>query len=179
MPRHDESLVEEALSAYETVIQAFHATTESHWLHLDLTITQLKGLFVLADEGALIVGRMAELLGIGKPAASVLVEGLVQLTLVERAEDPSDRRRTIVRLTPQGEELVSQLQHGERRLVRALLGRLAHDDLAALTQGMRALAATVADGLPDCHASLDGAVPRLSTSKPLPSTRTHSKTLDS
>ena len=151
MPRHDESLVEEALSAYETVIQAFHATTESHWLHLDLTITQLKGLFVLADEGALIVGRMAELLGIGKPAASVLVEGLVQLTLVERAEDPSDRRRTIVRLTPRGEELALQLQHGERRLVRALLGRLAHDDLAALTQGMRALAATVTDGLPACH----------------------------
>ncbi len=160
MPRHDESLVEEALSAYETVIQAFHATTESHWLHLDLTITQLKGLFVLADEGALIVGRMAELLGIGKPAASVLVEALVQLTLVERAEDPSDRRRTIVRLTPQGEELVSQLQHGERRLVRALLGRLAPDDLAALTQGMRALAATVVNGLPTCHTPPDGAIPR-------------------
>ncbi len=150
MHTQHEGFVDEALGAYEAIIQAFHATTESHWLHLDLTITQLKGLFLLADSGALIVGRVAELLGIGRPAASILVDGLVQLGLVERAEDPADRRRTIVRLSARGRELVLQLQQGERRVMRALLDRLADDDLAALVKGLRALAGIIAAGLPTC-----------------------------
>lgn len=147
-----EGLVDEAMGAFETMTQAFHATTESHWLHLDLTITQLKGVFLLADSGAMIVGRVAEGLGIGRPAASILVDGLVGLGLVERSEDPADRRRTIVRLSPRGHELALRLQQGERRVVRALVGRLADDDLAALVRGLRALAAVVvAPGAPCPH----------------------------
>ncbi len=152
--RHD-SLVDEALRAHKEVIQAAHATTESCWLHLDLTITQLKGLFALADEGEMIVGRMAEALRIRRPAASILVEGLVQLGLAERIEDPADRRRAIVRLSSRGDELAGMLQQGERRHMRAWFTRLDDDDLAALTHGLRALTTAAAGAAPAAGAVID------------------------
>src|SRR5437588_6971759 len=92
-------------------------------------MAQLKGRFALADS-PMTIGQLADALGSGKPAASILVERLVQLALVERAEDPLDRRRTIARVTPQGEELVARLRQGGRDRLRAWLSRLGDDDLA-------------------------------------------------
>jgi len=145
MPRQHGGLVAEALGIIEALAQTAHATTESRWLRLDITMMQLKGLFLLYDQSAMTVGGVADALGAGRPAASILIDRLVGLALVERAEDPSDRRRAIVRLSPRGRELVTELQQGEQRLMRARLERLADDDLAALIRGSRALLATMAD----------------------------------
>ena len=133
-----DQLIDNALQAQKQIVQAMHAA-EPAWLQLDLTMGQLKGLFTLAD-GPLTIGQLAEALGSGKPAASILVERLVQLGSVERAEDPLDRRRTIARVTPQGEELVARLRQGGRDRLRTWLSRLGDDDLAALVQGLQALA---------------------------------------
>jgi MarR family transcriptional regulator, organic hydroperoxide resistance regulator len=137
-------LIDDAMQAQKQIVQAMHAAAEPTWLQLDLTMAQLKGLFALADS-PMTIGQLAEALGSGKPAASILVERLVQLGLVERAEDPLDRRRTIARVTAQGEELVARLRQGGRDRLRAWLSRLGDDDLAALVQGLQALA-TVASG---------------------------------
>ena len=139
-----DQLIDNALQAQKQIVQAMHAAAEPTWLQLDLTMAQLKGLFALAD-GPMSIGQLAEALGSGKPAASILVERLVQLGLVERAEDLLDRRRTIARVTSQGEELVARLRQGGRDRLRAWLSRLGDDDLAALVQGLQALA-TVASG---------------------------------
>jgi MarR family transcriptional regulator, organic hydroperoxide resistance regulator len=137
-------LIDNAMQAQKQIVQAMHAAADPTWLQLDLTMAQLKGLFALADS-PMTIGQLAEALGSGKPAASILVERLVQLGLVERAEDPLDRRRTIARVTSQGEELVARLRQGGRDRLRAWLSRLGDDDLAALVQGLQALA-TVASG---------------------------------
>lgn len=141
-----------ALRAQHQISQALHAAADPEWLQLDLTMAQLKALFVLADE-ALTVGGLSGLLGISKPAASILVEHLVQAGLVTRAEDALDRRRTMVRLTAEGDELVTRLRQGGRDRVQAWLGRLGDDDLAALARGLQALA-DVATMQPDQDALL-------------------------
>src|SRR5436305_10823750 len=131
------------MQAQNLIARAMHTAAEPTWLQLDLTIGQLKGLFTLADS-PMTIGQLAEALGSGKPAASILVERLVQLGLVERAEDLLDRRRTIARVTARGEELTARLRQGGRERLRAWLSRLGDDDLAALVQGLRALAAVAA-----------------------------------
>jgi len=138
-----DQLIDNALQAQKQIMQAMHAAAEPAWLQLDLTMAQLKGLFALAD-GPMTIGQLADALGSGKPAASILVERLVQLGLVERAEDALDRRRTIARVTARGEELVARLRQGGRERLRTWLSRLGDDDLAALVQGLRALAAAAA-----------------------------------
>src|SRR5439155_21058303 len=90
------------------------------------------------------VGHLAQALGIGKPAASILVDRLVHLALVQRDEDRADRRRTLVRLSGRGEELVLGLRQGRRERVRQWASQLTDADLAALRRGLRALAAVAA-----------------------------------
>src|SRR5947207_15684303 len=102
-----DQLIDNALQAQKQIVQAMHAAAEPTWLQLDLTMAQLKGLFALADS-PMTIGQLAEALGSGKPAASILVERLVQLALVERAEAPLDGRRTIGHAHPQGEASVAE-----------------------------------------------------------------------
>jgi len=142
--RERELLVQQALQAQKQIFLAMQAAAEPAWLQLDLTMAQLKGLVLLAHDGPLTIGAMAQALGIGRPAASILVDRLVELGLVERAEDPVDRRRTFARLSPKGEELVALLRQGGRQRMREWLSRLAEDDLAALVRGSHALLAAAA-----------------------------------
>lgn len=144
MAGQHEELIAAAMQAQRAIAHALHAAADPAWLELDLTMAQLKALMVLADD-AVTVGQLANTLGIGKPAASILVERLVQLSMATRSEDALDRRRTHVHLTAEGTELVTRLRQGGQDLLRAWLGGLRDDDLAALTQGLQALAAIAAD----------------------------------
>jgi len=154
MEHHRELLVEEIMQAQKTVVHTMQATAMSPWLNLDLTMSQLKGLVLLANNGPMMVSHLAEALAIGKPAASILVDRLVQLELVERAEDPLDRRRALVRLSSRGEDLVVRLRQGGRERMRAWISRLDDGDLAALWRGLRALAAIAEADQPASVASL-------------------------
>ena len=135
-----EEMIEAALGAQREIAQALHAAAEPVWRGLELTMVQLKALFVVAEDAELTVGGLASQLGVGKPAASMLVERLVQLELATRTEDMLDRRRTLVRLTPSGHDLVEKLRQGGSDRMRLLLVQLDSADLSALVQGLQALA---------------------------------------
>jgi DNA-binding MarR family transcriptional regulator len=77
---------------------------------LELTFTQFKTLMLLAhDPDQLSVKDVSDRLGISFPATSRAVEPLVQRGIVERTEDPLDRRVKRVRTTKQGDRLVERL----------------------------------------------------------------------
>ena len=141
--QHREALVDAIVHAQRQIGRTMRATSEKDWLALDLTLSQLKALMVLGDGGALAVSGLAATLGIKSSAASILVEGLVRLGLVSRHEDPSDRRRALVALTPHGTDFVARLRQGGEEGFRALLQGLDDDDLAALARGVLALVALV------------------------------------
>ena len=131
--------VEEALVALQAVQRTVMASTWGRWADLDLTMHQVKALHVLGEYGALTVGALAERQHTKLPAASVLADNLVQAGFVERSEDPDDRRRVQLRLTPRGEEIVRRPREvGE--LIRGWIERLEPDEVAALARGLQALA---------------------------------------
>ncbi len=145
-----EHLIEDAFRAQHEVFSAVMAAATPFWLGLDLSMAQVRGLMILAASESTTVSQVAERLGIGRSATSLLMERLVQAGLVARAEDTRDRRRTLVRLSPRGEELMSRLRQGEGKPMplKTWLSRLSDPDLVALAQGVSALAAEVrADGL--------------------------------
>ena len=51
------------------------------------------------------VSRLAEMLGVAKQGASRLADDMVALGYLERIGDPTDRRRTRLRLSPAGERI--------------------------------------------------------------------------
>jgi DNA-binding MarR family transcriptional regulator len=136
-------LVEEVIEQYRTVSHELHSRSMPVWFEIELTMPQLKTLFTLANHSPASVGQVAEALNVQLPTASHLVERLVQGGFAERAEDPNDRRRTLVRLTGQGETLVARLRQGNRGQMQAWLSQMTAEDLAALSQGLAALALIV------------------------------------
>src|SRR6266699_539503 len=133
-----EELEREVLTQFQTFSRTLKATAGTVWMEIDLTIAQLRTLLVLAEEGPLVIGQIAQRLGIGLATGGHLVDRLVQADLTERAEDAGDRRRTLARLTPKGEDLYARLLNHPLQM-QTLMQRLDDADLAALLQGLRAL----------------------------------------
>ena len=134
--------IREVLAAQREIRHTLMNANTPDWVELDLSMGQLKTLMALASQEGMNVSAVAETLRVGKPAASILVDRLVQLGFAQRTEDPEDRRRTLVAPTLSGRELVERLRQGggENTMTR-WLEQMDPDDLAALVQGLRALVA--------------------------------------
>lgn len=137
----DGDLVEQGLELYQTAARALHEQGAPAWYQVELSVAQLKALFTLVDSGPMPIGGVAARLGIGLPAASSLVDRLVDHALVARREDRLDRRRTLAEPTAAGEALAQRLRQGSREALRSWLERMAAGDLEALLRGLRAMAA--------------------------------------
>lgn len=133
-----EELEQEVVAQYRTLGRTLKAASGTVWMEIDLTIAQLRTLLILAEEGPLVIGQIAQRLGVGLSTGGHLVDRLVQAGLAERTEDAEDRRRTLAQLTPKGEDLYARLLNHPLQLQR-LIQKLDEDDLAALLQGLQAL----------------------------------------
>jgi DNA-binding MarR family transcriptional regulator len=136
--RTREELEQEVVAQYRTLGRTLKAASGTVWMEIDLTIAQLRTLLILAEEGPLVIGQIAQRLGVGLSTGGHLVDRLVQAGLAERTEDAEDRRRTLAQLTPKGEDLYARLLNHPLQLQR-LIQKLDEDDLAALLQGLQAL----------------------------------------
>jgi DNA-binding MarR family transcriptional regulator len=94
----------------------------------------------LALAGPLTIGEAAAHLRRAQSVISEIVTHLERDGLLERENDPGDRRRTLVWLTPGGHEALERDREvlGVDLLTRAM-SRLTPDQADALTSGMRAL----------------------------------------
>jgi len=89
-----------------------------------LTMAQLVTLHFLEQTGARSVSAIAGTLRLSPAATSHLVDRLVQAKLVERREDPEDRRAKRVAITPAGTTLTARVQAERTREFAEVLGRL-------------------------------------------------------
>jgi DNA-binding MarR family transcriptional regulator len=164
-----DELEREVLAQYQALGRSLKATSEPGWMEIDLTLPQLRTLLVLAEEGPLVIGQIAQRLGIGLSTGGHLVDRLVQASLAERTEDAGDRRRTVARLTPKGEDLYARLLN-RTQLMQTLLQKMREDELTALLQGLRAIrrvieeehcAAHAEDGRKQTLQAIDQAIERV------------------
>ncbi|HWZ20297.1 MAG TPA: MarR family transcriptional regulator [Ktedonobacteraceae bacterium] len=139
-----EELENEVVTHYRMLIHALKASSGTIWMEIDLTIAQLRTLLVLAEEGPLVIGQIAQRMGIGLSTGGHLVDRLVQAGLAERTEDAEDRRRTLARLTPKGEDLYARLLNPSLQM-QTLIQKLESEDLSAFLQGLKALNRLVED----------------------------------
>jgi DNA-binding MarR family transcriptional regulator len=112
---HDEH-VEQAHELFRHMVQALLRRIATVWADQGLSLPQIRLLLALAHYGPATINQIAERLHSGQSAASLLVDRLVQAHLVERTDDPADRRRAIVRLAEEGEALMGRRRAGQQRL---------------------------------------------------------------
>lgn len=139
-PSESSDIIESILQHNRTVYRALQHLTAPDWLDLNLSMAQLKALFVIARGDSMTVGQVAEALEIGLPTASHLVDKLVQAALILRENDPADRRRTVLSLSEEGQRITTRLRQGGPEHMRRWLSQLNDDELAALLVGISALA---------------------------------------
>jgi MarR family transcriptional regulator, organic hydroperoxide resistance regulator len=139
----EQAITDIAYAAHE-VFRALNPMATMEWLDLELSMAQLKALFVLSGHGPMTVGALGQSLQIQLPAASHAVKTLVSQGLARRLKDENDLRCTYIELTPHAEALVDQLRQGRRDAFHKLLAELSDEDLAAGLRGLGAMAAAAA-----------------------------------
>jgi DNA-binding MarR family transcriptional regulator len=110
--------VMEAFGRFQGELMRMHAP---HLLELSLTMAQMRALYLVTAEGPMRMSEVAVRLGTAASTTTGVVDGLVQLALLERGEDPKDRRQVLVRTTPAGRERLEDFHElGRGRLLEML-----------------------------------------------------------
>ena len=149
-----DELEREVLAQYRELGRSLKATSEPRWMEIDLTLPQLRTLLVLAEEGPLVIGQIAQRLGIGLSTGGHLVDRLVQAGLADRTEDAGDRRRTVARLTPKGEDLYARLLN-RTQMMQSIIQKMREDELTALLQGLQAIRRVIEEEDYRAHAGIE------------------------
>lgn len=131
------------LARYDELMACIAAGHAPEFAAADVTMAQMKALYVIAARGSLHISALAELLGVTLSTGSGVVDRLVDQGLLERRHDDVDRRHVVVRLSEQGAGLLEQLRELSTRRVRSMLGALDDADLAALGRVLTSFIAQV------------------------------------
>src|SRR3954468_23960203 len=119
-----------------------HGRDLIHLAHeFELSFSQLKALHFLHGEEDLSVKALGESLGLSLAAISRAADELVQRGLVDRTEDPSDRRMKRLRLTDAGHELVQKMRELRMAGFEQFVATLSAKERAQLTKALEPILA--------------------------------------
>jgi DNA-binding MarR family transcriptional regulator len=121
------------------IAQLFEGERARDWLDVDLTIQQLKVVFLAVRLGSLTAGQISRELHVGFSTVTGLVDRLADAGFVSRGEDPNDRRATRVVPTDAARALVERLYSYRRAEFRRLLDAAPDETLRALETGLAGL----------------------------------------
>lgn len=111
----------------------------THELPGDLSRSAASTLAVLRHSGPQRVTALAERESIAQPSMSQLVQRLERTGLVERSDDPADRRACRIAVTPAGEAALAHRADTRARWLDQRLDRLGAADRDALLRALPAL----------------------------------------
>lgn len=103
-----------------------------------ITLPQYR-LLALMSEGSAGGAVLADKLRVSRPTVTGIVEGLVTRGLVRREEDPDDRRRMRVSMTPPGKAALESADEAVAVRLVELLGCVPADRAQAAIEGLRVI----------------------------------------
>ena len=98
----------------------------------DPTRIQIFVLRTLSDRGALSVSELAEILSVSVPAASQLINTLVERGWLQMNISPKDRRRHDVQITTGGQRVLNEGLIGRLHRVKRILEKLTPEERTTL-----------------------------------------------
>jgi len=107
---------------YQAYVNAYmYHTMQEDMDHLNMSYRQMGVLFQLRALGIQSVSELAAAVHLTLPAASHLLERLVQRGLIQRSENPQNRRQKQVALTEQGLQFLTSVELGGTQAYTQLL----------------------------------------------------------
>jgi len=134
-----EELIENILQLSDKAFQELLPMLPKEWLHLNLTMPQLKVSLLLYMYGPSRMSEIASALGVSLATATGVVDRLVERDIVLREGQPDDRRVVICRLSEKGEGLMSGLWQLSRDRLGELLRALSTSQLLLIIDALAAI----------------------------------------
>jgi DNA-binding MarR family transcriptional regulator len=94
----------------------------------DITPSQASALARIEQSGPVRLGSLAELEGTTAATMSRVIDSLADRRLIERVADPLDGRASLIRLSPEGGDLLHELRARNTEALRSALGRLSQEE---------------------------------------------------
>ncbi|QDL92788.1 MarR family transcriptional regulator [Paroceanicella profunda] len=103
---------------------------------LELSFSQIHALMHLNRHGGVIIADLAEAVKLSSTAASRMVERMVRVGLVQRRENPVDRRQKYVELTPAGLAHLKELRNSTIQIYSELFVHVPDADVLNLIDAL-------------------------------------------
>jgi DNA-binding MarR family transcriptional regulator len=140
--RNDDTvLIEAATELLPAIARGFFSAITTLGNAYGLTPAQVKVLLNLEAGRRMTVGEIAAALGCSMPAASELVDRLVEAGHLLRGTDPADRRRVLLTATPEAERISAQLHALREAQIRYALEQLPLEERPIFVKSLLALLA--------------------------------------
>jgi DNA-binding MarR family transcriptional regulator len=108
-------------------------------------VTQFRSLVIVASRGSVSLGELAESAGINLSTASRMCDRMVGMGLLNRSDDPANRRQLVLTLTDEGERTVGRVMQMRRGALRSVLGRLPKARRVPLVEALEDFAAAAGE----------------------------------
>ncbi|MFK5633615.1 MULTISPECIES: MarR family winged helix-turn-helix transcriptional regulator [unclassified Ornithinimicrobium] len=100
----------------------------------DLTLRQLQVLAFLRVMPDTTGQQLAEAMSVSNPTMSGIVDRIASKGWVVRKHDPADRRRVLLRLTPEAQTLLTDLETPVQQVKSLIFDRLDNNDMCELAR---------------------------------------------
>jgi DNA-binding MarR family transcriptional regulator len=129
-----EEIAEGILKLADKLFRILLPTVPRELLHMDVTMPQLKIMFILFINGVMRMSDLAADLQVTLATATGLVDRLVERGMVVRESQADDRRVVLSRLSDKGQKAVSGIWESARKNTRKLLLTVDTGQLEKLTE---------------------------------------------
>ena len=97
---------------------------------------------LLDDEGTLCVGEIGDMIKVAKAQMTHSIDKLTSLKMIERVPDTVDRRKTGVRLTEEGKQLIAKIDRAVKRRMKESLSQLGDEEMSRFLESLKYLTTT-------------------------------------
>jgi len=134
-----EEIIESILQLTDKLFRQLLPILPMEWIHLDLTMSQLKVVLLLFITGHSRMSDIASELGVSLATATGVVDRLVERNLLVRNGDPDDRRVVLCELSNDGEKIIRDLWQLSQKRAGDLMSALDTPHLLLLSEALQAL----------------------------------------
>ena len=146
-----EDLLNRVVDILEEVTRSGSHAVSPEWFTLDLTMPQVRVVFLLLQEGSLRMSDLASTLDVSMSRATGLVDRLVEKDMLSRWPDAEDRRSVLCALTAQGRDLGQRLLAARRSRWEERLTPLSQGELKKMCKAMELVVAAIRRAMPEAE----------------------------
>ncbi len=143
-PAHDPNDPAERLTVcmqqlHRLVSDRIMGTLQSELQGEDVSFTQMTALYKVRAFAPIRLTLLSEHLGVSLPATSQLIQELVRRELMERRENPENRREKLLALSDKGQQFLSVREKAMMGAYREVFGQVSPEKITRAEQAITAL----------------------------------------